>query len=178
MGRATSVKEKINFSGADSGCACRPGSMVCAYLRSGGKGATAICRVDGANGWAGGCAWGASGNAEASIDQDIASRRLCHYRSASDRSEKRRRRQESRKEFVKAPLRFRNSACSSLCEPGVAQSAKPADESSVATCRYGTLTGEGSPTRQLNGHKLAGVWRDASEGLWLTRRSEQWQQPL
>jgi hypothetical protein len=50
MGRATSVKEKITFWDADSGCACRPGSIVCAYLRCGGKGETAIGRADDAKG--------------------------------------------------------------------------------------------------------------------------------
>lgn len=108
MGLATSVKEKIILSARDRSCACRPGSMVWAYFRCGGNGATAICRAPGVNDWAGCCAWGSSGKAEPSIDPDIPVA-VCVMPTPATTSEKRRRRQQMRKELVKAPLRFQNS---------------------------------------------------------------------
>src|ERR1700751_4278331 len=115
MGRSTSVKEKITFSGAERSCACRPGSMVCAYFLSGGNGAIAICRAPGVNDCTGCCAWGASGNAEPSIGRDNPVD-VCVIPTLATTSEKSRRRPQMQKELVKAPLRFQNSFLSSLCE--------------------------------------------------------------
>ena len=148
MGRATSVKENTSLSAGVKGCACCPGSIICAYLRAGGMEYRSSVKLSA----------GIAGSAAASAAHRAGplpgrprdfGRYVCARPEPMMIRETKRRRQARGKEFVKAPLPLPGSSHYSLCEPGA--EAGNAVASSPPTFQCGTLPVKTLPRRKRYG---------------------------